>query len=45
MSPEYVNNPAVFPSDEVIARSEPPRYRGEDVIQLLDAAWTRIQAA
>jgi len=45
MAPEYVNNPAVFPTDEVIARCEPPRYRGEDVIQLLDAAWTRIQAA
>ena len=45
MAPEYVNNPAVFPSDDVISRSEPPRYRGEEVIQLLDAAWTRIQAA
>ncbi len=45
MPPEYVNNPAVFPSDEVIARCEPPLYRGEAVVQLRDAAWTRIQAA
>lgn len=45
MPPEYVNNPAVFPSDEVIQRCEPPLYRGEKVVQLLDAAWTRIQAA
>jgi len=45
MPPEYVNNPAVFPSDEVIQRCEPPLYRGEEVVQLLDAAWTRIQAA
>jgi len=45
MAPEYVNNPAVFPPDDVIARSEPPLYRGEETIRLLDAAWTRIQAA
>jgi len=45
MPPEYVNNPAIFPSDEVIARCEPPLYRGETAIQLYDAAWTRIQAA
>ncbi len=45
MPPEYVNNPAIFPSDEVIARSEPPKYRGEEATRLLDIAWTRIQAS
>jgi len=45
MSPEYVNNPAIFPSDKVIAHSEPPKYRGEDVNRLFDTAWTRIKAS
>jgi len=35
----------VFPPDDVIAKSELPRYRGEETFRLLDAAWTRIQAA
>jgi spermidine/putrescine transport system substrate-binding protein len=45
MSEEYRNNPAIFPSQEVIARCEPPLYLGEDVVKLYDTAWTRILAA
>ena len=45
MPDEYNNNPAIFPSDEVIARSEPPLYLGEDIQRLYDEAWTRILAA
>jgi spermidine/putrescine transport system substrate-binding protein len=45
MSEEYQNNPAIFPSPEVIARCEPPLYLGEEVVRLYDAAWTRILAA
>ena len=45
MSDEYNNNPAIFPSDEVIASCEPALYLGEEVQQLLDEAWTRVLAA
>ncbi len=42
---EYNNNPGIFPPDDVVARSEPPLYLGEDVARLYDEAWTRVQAA
>ena len=45
MSEDYLNNPAIFPTDEVLARSEPEIYLGEEVTRLHDEAWTRIQAA
>ena len=45
MSEDYSNNPAIFPSDEIIARCEPPLYLGEDAQRLYDEAWTRILAA
>ena len=45
MDEEYVNNPAIFPTDEIIAKSEPSIYLGEAAIRMRDEAWTRIQAA
>jgi spermidine/putrescine transport system substrate-binding protein len=45
MSKEYVENPSIFPSDEIIAKCEPSIYLGEEAIRLRDEAWTRIQAA
>ena len=45
MEAEYVENPSIFPTDEIIAKSEPSIYLGEDAIRLRDEAWTRIQAA
>jgi hypothetical protein len=37
--------PAIFPTDEIIAKSEASIYLGEGPIRLRDEAWTRIQAA
>jgi len=42
---EYNNNPAIFPSDETLARCEPSVYLGEEAQRLRDEAWTRILAA
>jgi spermidine/putrescine transport system substrate-binding protein len=45
MDEEYTGNTAIFPTDEVIAKSEASVYLGEGPIRLRDEAWTRIQAA
>jgi spermidine/putrescine transport system substrate-binding protein len=45
MDEDYLTNPAIFPTDEVIAKSEASVYLGEGPIRLRDEAWTRIQAA
>ncbi len=45
MSDEYQSNPAIFPTDDVLKRSESAKYRGEDTQRLFDEAWTRISAA
>jgi spermidine/putrescine transport system substrate-binding protein len=45
MSKEYLENPAIFPSQEVLAKCEPAIYVGEDAVKLRDEAWTRIKAA
>jgi spermidine/putrescine transport system substrate-binding protein len=42
---EYTENPAIFPPDEVTARSEPALYLGPDHARLIEETWTRIQAA
>ncbi|RMD63647.1 MAG: extracellular solute-binding protein [Alphaproteobacteria bacterium] len=42
---EYNNNPAIFPSEETLARCEAAIYLGEDVQRLRDEAWTRVLAA
>jgi len=42
---EYKDNPAIFPSAEVIAKSETSIFPGQEVTQKIDAAWTRVKAA
>jgi spermidine/putrescine transport system substrate-binding protein len=42
---EYTQNPAIFPADSVIAKSEAAIYLGEDRQRAVDETWTRIQAA
>jgi len=42
---DYNNNPAIFPSEETLARSEPEIYTGEASQRLRDEAWTRILAS
>ncbi len=45
LSDDYNNNPAIFPDNETLARSEPSIYLGEEVQRLYDEAWTRVLAA
>jgi spermidine/putrescine transport system substrate-binding protein len=45
MSKEYLENTAIFPPDEVVAKCEPAIYVGEEGTRLRDEAWTRITAA
>lgn len=45
MSAAYTGNPAIFPPENVLARSEVVPYLGENYIRNIDRAWTRIQAA
>ena len=43
--PEYLNNPAIFPPAEAVANSETAIFAGQEVVQKIDAAWTRVKAA
>jgi spermidine/putrescine transport system substrate-binding protein len=45
MSKEYLENPAIFPPPEVVAKCEASIYVGEEGTRLRDEAWTRITAA
>jgi spermidine/putrescine transport system substrate-binding protein len=45
MDDSYTQNPAIFPTDETLAKCEPSIYIGETATRLYDEAWTRIQAA
>lgn len=45
MDDEYLNNPAIFPPDEVVARSEAAPYLGADYDRLLNETWIRINNA
>jgi len=45
MDKEYLDNPAIFPSAEVLAKCEPSIYLGEEATKARDEIWTRIQAA
>lgn len=42
---DYRNNPAIFPSDETLSKCESPAYPGLEIVQKIDAAWTRVKAA
>jgi spermidine/putrescine transport system substrate-binding protein len=45
MSQDYLENPAIFPSEETLARCEYQKYLGVEGERLYDEAWTRINAA
>ncbi|MBY8976627.1 spermidine/putrescine ABC transporter substrate-binding protein [Rhodobacteraceae bacterium NNCM2] len=45
MSDEYLNNPAIFPSQETIDKLEFSVFPGQEIIEKLDASWTRVKAA
>ena len=45
LPPEDLANEAIYPPDEVLARSEVGIYKGEEVEQLYDDALTRVLAA
>ncbi len=45
LSEAYRENPAIFPSQEILDRCEPGLYRGEDVLRQINDAWTRVLAA
>ena len=45
MEDSYTKNPAIFPTEETLAKCEPALYLGEEATRLYDEAWTRIKAA
>ena len=45
MDAEYLENPAIFPLKETMAKLEASIYIGEEGIKMYQEAWTRIQAA
>ncbi|MEO1614002.1 MAG: extracellular solute-binding protein, partial [Pseudomonadota bacterium] len=44
-SEEYQTNPAIFPPADAVANSETAVFAGQEVVQKIDAAWTRVKAA
>lgn len=44
-SPEYLENPAIFPPADAVAKSETAIFAGQEIVQKIDAAWTRVKAA
>ena len=42
---DYRSNPAIFPSDETLANCESATFPGTEIVQKIDAAWTRVKAA
>ena len=45
MAEAYQNNPAIFPSAEVLAKCEYASYLGEEALKVRDEMWTAVQAA
>ncbi|MGF1625371.1 MAG: PotD/PotF family extracellular solute-binding protein [Alphaproteobacteria bacterium] len=45
MDDDYLNNPTVFPTADVIAKCETQIYLGQEHGQYIDSVWTRIEAA
>ena len=41
----YSTNPAIFPSDETLAKCEAAIFPGTETVQKIEAAWTRVKAA
>lgn len=44
-SPDYLNNPAIFPPVDAVANSETAIFAGPEVASKIAAAWTRVKAA
>lgn len=44
-SAEYQENPAIFPPADAVKKSETSIYPGQEAVQKIDAAWTRVKAA
>jgi spermidine/putrescine transport system substrate-binding protein len=44
-SEEYQTNPAIFPPADAVANSETSIFAGQEVVEKIDAAWTRVKAA
>lgn len=42
---EYRTNPAIFPSDDVLKVCESAKFPGQEIVQKIDATWTRVKAA
>ena len=45
MDKSYTENPAIFPSAEIVSKCEPNLYLGEEATKVRDEMWTRIKAA
>jgi spermidine/putrescine transport system substrate-binding protein len=45
LSEEYLNNPAIFPSEEQMAASEVSVFPGADIVRKIDDTWTRVKSA
>jgi len=44
MSDDYLNNPAIFPTQDTTAASEISVFPGADTVRKIEDAWTRIKA-
>lgn len=44
-SDDYKTNPAIFPPEAAVAKSETAVYPGQEAVTRIDEAWTRIKAA
>ena len=45
MDEDYTGNPAIFPSEEAMKNSESAVFPGQERMQKIDEAWTRVKAA
>lgn len=45
LSDDYNSNPAVFPSEQALQKSETARFDSQETLRRIDAAWTRIKAS
>jgi len=45
MESDYTDNPAIFPSDEAMQKSESATFPGQERMRKIDEAWTRVKAA
>ena len=45
MPANYINNPAIYPSEQTLSSCESAVYLGADVVRLYEEAWSRVLAA